>query len=99
MYIIIISFQAKSKDVVGKFLNDAFNYRNGKGWMIMLHFIRIRAQNNGRSTENDRPKMLVDRSHFYLTGHFDRPHFYHLSKKHKLQETQKNTRDGNVLPN
>jgi hypothetical protein len=34
-----------------------------------------RAQNNGRSTDNDRPKML-DRSLFYLTGHFDRPHFH-----------------------
>ncbi len=38
--------QAKSKDVVGKLINDAFNYRNGKGLfknllMIMLNFIRV----------------------------------------------------------
>ena len=54
---------------------------------------------------NDEAKMLVDRSLFYLVGHFDRPNFYHFSKKHKPQQTtanhinhikQKNTRDGNV---
>ena len=33
--------------------------------------------------------MLADRSLFYLAGHFDRPHFYHFSKKHKPQQTQK----------
>ena len=43
--------------------------------------------------------MLADRSLFYLAGHFDRQHFYHFSKKRKPQQTQKNTRDGNVLPN
>ena len=35
-----------------------------------------RAQNNDRSTENDGPKIPRDRSLFYLTGHFDRPHYH-----------------------
>jgi hypothetical protein len=35
-----------------------------------------RTQNNGRSTDNDRPKMPLDWSLFYLTGHFDQPHFH-----------------------
>ena len=52
---------------------------------FLLHkstFPYTRAQNNGRSTDNDRPKMPLDRSLFYLTGHFDRPHF-HLELKHE----------------
>ena len=36
----------------------------------------FRTQNNGRSPDNDRPKMPLDWSLFYLTGHFDRPHLY-----------------------
>ena len=39
-------------------------------------FVCHRAQNNGRSPDNDRPKMPLDWSLFYLTGHFDRPHLY-----------------------
>jgi hypothetical protein len=30
--------------------------------------LELRAQNNGRSTDNDRPKMPLDRSLYYLTG-------------------------------
>ena len=41
---------------------------------VYLYFVR--AQNNGRSPDNDRPKMPLDRSLFYLTGQFDRPHLY-----------------------
>ena len=33
--------------------------------------------NNGRSTDNDRPKMPLERSLFYLTGHFDHFHAFH----------------------
>ena len=36
----------------------------------------IRAQNNGRSPDNGRPKMPLDWSLFYLNGHFDRPQLY-----------------------
>ena len=44
---------------------------------VYTHFqIGARAQNNGRSPDNDRPKMPLDWSLFYLTGHFDRPHLY-----------------------
>ena len=32
-----------------------------------------RAQNSGRSPDNDRPRMPLDLSLLYLTGHFDRP--------------------------
>ncbi|XP_028408480.1 uncharacterized protein LOC114531038 isoform X1 [Dendronephthya gigantea] len=39
-----------------------------------------RAQNNGRSTDNDRPRMLVDRSLSYYAGHFDRPSFHVFRK-------------------
>ena len=41
-----------------------------------IELATCRAQNNGRSPDNDRPKMPLDWSHFYLTGHFDRPHLY-----------------------
>jgi hypothetical protein len=50
-------------------------------WRLILHTLpyiyrfsieEVRAQNNGRSTDNDWPKMPLDRSLFYLTGHFDR---------------------------
>ena len=45
-------------------------------YFIILICLTPRAQNNGRSTDNERPKMPLDRSLFYLTGHFDRPHFH-----------------------
>ena len=38
--------------------------------------VTVRAQNNGRSPDDHRPKMPLDWSLFYLTGHFDRPHLY-----------------------
>ena len=56
--------------------------RNGFSFKIRTHgshlslFSSERAQNNGRSPDNDRPKMPLDWSLFYLTGHFDRPHLY-----------------------
>lgn len=28
------------------------------------------------STDNDRPKKLVDRQIFYISGHFDRPYIF-----------------------
>ena len=36
----------------------------------------LRAQNNGRSTDNVQPKMPLDGSLFYLTDHFDRGHIF-----------------------
>ena len=38
--------------------------------IFSVNFIHFRAQNNGRSTDNERPKMPFDPSLFYLTGHF-----------------------------
>ena len=43
---------------------------------IIYCFHATRAQNNGRSPDNDRPKMPLDWSLFYLTGRFNRPHLY-----------------------
>jgi hypothetical protein len=48
----------------------------GHRWESNLRPLEYRAQYNGRSTDNDRPKLPLDRSLFHLTGHFDRPHFH-----------------------
>jgi hypothetical protein len=49
------------------------NYAENQNFHILTNTI-FKAQNNGRSTDINRQKMPLDRSLFYLTGHFDRPH-------------------------
>ena len=43
--------------------------------------MKIRARNNGRSTDNVRTDLGVDRSTFRLAGHVDRSHLIVLKMK------------------
>jgi hypothetical protein len=46
--------------------------------------LTARAQNNGRSTDNDRPKMPLDRSLFHLTAVILTSHIFMPSNVMKL---------------
>ena len=70
------SASVKDVETAAKFIGAGAATVGCAGKILFQYLSFFRAQNNGRSPDNDRPKMPLDWSLFYLTGHFDRPHLY-----------------------